>query len=345
MLKKSNKREEFQSRLLDWFDRERRDLPWRSKGKRDPYRVWLAEIMLQQTTVSAVIPYYLKFLADFPNMETLAKAQLEEVLKNWAGLGYYSRARNLHKCAKAIVDEHKGAFPETEPELLTLPGIGPYTAAAIAAIAYGEKATVVDGNIERVMSRVFRVKVALPKSKPKLKKLAETLTPDNRPGDYAEALMDLGATVCTPKNPKCQICPVENLCQARAAGEEKLLPTREKKAQRPTRLGFVYWLENEGEVLLRRRPPKGLLGGMPEFPTSPWELDFPAVNDHAPAQINWQECEGEVTHTFSHFHLILKVFKGLGNGGPGEWVSKETLMDVGFPSVMKKVALKVLGEN
>lgn len=345
MLKKSNKREEFQSRLLDWFDRERRDLPWRNKGKRDPYRVWLAEVMLQQTTVSVVIPYYLKFLARFPDLQTLARARLEEVLKNWAGLGYYSRARNLHKCAKVIVDDFAGAFPKTEMELLKLPGIGPYTAAAIAAIAYGEKATVVDGNIERVMSRVFRVKVALPKSKPKLKKLAETLTPDNRPGDYAEGLMDLGATVCTPKNPECQICPVEDLCQARASGEEKLLPAREKKAQRPTRLGYVYWLEDEGKVLLRRRPPKGLLGGMPEFPTSPWEKGFPALMDFAPAQINWQECEGEVTHTFTHFYLILKIFRGVGNGGPGAWVSKETLMDVGFPSVMKKVAVKVLGEH
>lgn len=342
MLKKSNKREEFQNRLLAWFDQERRDLPWRKKGKRDPYRVWLAEIMLQQTQVAAVIPYYLKFLERFPDVEILAQAPLEEVLKNWAGLGYYSRGRNLHKCARVIAQQYEGAFPETEADLLTLPGIGPYTAAAIVAFAFGGKTTVVDGNVERVMSRVFRIRKPLPKSKPELKKLAETLTPDNRPGDYAEGLMDLGATVCTPSSPKCQICPVEDLCQARAAGEEKLLPIRQKKAPRPTRVGYVYWLENDGRILVRRRPLRGLLGGMPEFPTSPWEQDFPAFNDHAPAKLNWQECSFEVTHTFTHFHLVLKVFKAEGNGGPGDWVEKKSLVDFGFPSVMKKVAKKVL---
>ena len=178
-----------------------------------------------------------------------------------------------------------------------------------------------------------------------MKKLAANLTPDKRPGDYAEGLMDLGATVCIPKNPKCQICPVEDLCQGRAAGEEKLLPRREKKVARPTRVGFVYWLENDGKVLVRRRPPKGLLGGMPEFPTSPWGKDFPSLMDHAPAKLNWQECPFEVTHTFTHFHLILKVFRGAGNGGPGEWVDKKLLMDFGFPTVMKKVAEKVLSED
>lgn len=345
MLKQSNKSEQFQKRLLAWFDHEGRDLPWRKKGKRDPYRVWLAEIMLQQTQVGAVIPYYLKFLDHFPDVEILAQAPLEEVLKNWAGLGYYSRARNLHKCSRVIVNEFGGVFPKTEAELLGLPGIGPYTAAAIAAIAFGAKAIVVDGNVERVMARVFRVKKPLPKSKPVLRKLAKTLTPDYRPGDYAEGLMDLGATVCTPKNPKCQICPVEDLCQGRAAGEEKSLPRRVKKAQRPTRRGYVYWLENDGKVLVRRRPPKGLLGGMPEFPTSPWDNDFPGLLDHAPGKVNWQECSFQVTHTFTHFHLILKVFKGQGTGGPGEWVDRKSLMEFGFPSVMKKVAEKVLSEN
>ncbi|MEE8294090.1 MAG: A/G-specific adenine glycosylase [Sphingomonadales bacterium] len=345
MLKKSNKSEQFQNRILAWFDRERRDLPWRKKGKRDPYRVWLAEIMLQQTQVTAVIPYYLKFLERFPDIKTLAQAPLEEVLQAWAGLGYYSRGRNLHKCARVIENEYAGAFPETEAGLLTLPGIGPYTAAAIAAIAFGGKATVVDGNIERVLSRLFRVKKPLPKSKPDLKKLAASLTPDKRPGDYAEALMDLGATVCIPKNPRCEICPVEDLCQGRAAGEEKLLPYREKKPPRPTRVGYIYWLENDGKVLVRRRPLKGLLGGMPEFPTTPWDNKFPGLLDHAPANLNWQECGSEITHTFTHFHLILKVFKGNGNGGSGDWVAKEKLMELGFPSVMKKVAEKVLSED
>lgn len=334
----------FQNRILTWFDKERRDLPWRKKGKRDPYQVWLAEIMLQQTQVRAVIPYYLKFLDKFPDVETLAKAPLEEVLKSWAGLGYYSRGRNLHKCANVIVEEYGGRFPETKGELLKLPGIGPYTAAAIVAISFDQKAVVVDGNIERVMSRVFLVKKPLPKSKPDLKKLAETLTPDNRPGDYAEGLMDLGATVCIPKTPRCEICPVENLCQARAAGKQNLLPTRERKAPRPTRVGYVYWLENDGKVLVRRRPPKGLLGGMPEFPTSPWEAEFPALMDHAPAKLNWQEIEGEVTHTFTHFHLVLKVFRGKGDGSPGDWVPIKSVLEFGFPTVMKKVVEKVLAE-
>jgi A/G-specific adenine glycosylase len=335
---------EFQVRLLAWFDNEGRDLPWRKRKPRNPFRVWVSEIMLQQTTVKAVIPYFLKFLDLYPNVETLAKAPLENVLKTWAGLGYYSRARNLHKCAGVIVKNFGGRFPKTEQELLELPGIGLYSAAAIAAIAFEEKTVVVDANVERVVARLFRVGAPLPNSKPALRKLAKTLTPGLRPGDYAEAVMDLGALICTPKDPACHQCPVSGLCLAKAAGEQNLLPRREKKQSRPIRLGTVFWLEDKDKVLVRRRPEKGLLGGMPEFPTTPWEKTLQNPKDFTPAEIFWTDL-GEVAHTFTHFHLKLRVLKGEGPGGPGQWVMKDEVLDLGLPTVMKKVALRVLGEK
>lgn len=325
--------------LLAWFDKSGRTLPWRTRGKRDPYKVWLAEIMLQQTTVAAVIPYYRKFLDLYPDVRTLAQAPLEEVLHHWAGLGYYARARNLHACANVVARDNGGKFPETEAGLLKLPGIGAYTAAAIAAIAFDEKTTVVDGNVERVASRLFAVTAPLPKSKTKLKTLTSTLTPEQRPGDFAEAMMDLGATVCTPKSPDCKACPVGDLCQGFEKGIQDTLPRRDKAKPRPVRRGFVYWLEDNGKVLVRRRPEKGLLGGMLELPTSVWVEGDPG---HAkPAGGKWQKLDGTIGHTFTHFHLELEVFKGQGPA-EGQWIAKDELLSAGFPTVMKKVIRKVL---
>ena len=259
--------------LLAWYEAERRDLPWRygPRKKADPYRVWLSEIMLQQTTVKAVVPYFQKFVARWPTVSALAAAQLEEVLQQWAGLGYYSRARNLKACADAVVRDYGGEFPRAENELLKLPGIGPYTAAAIAAIAFGEKATPVDGNVERVVSRLFAVRQPLPGAKPEIRRLAATLTPQRRAGDFAQAMMDLGAEICTPKKPSCLVCPVQQDCSASAQNLAELLPMRGAKAARPSRYGIAFLVQREdGAVLLRQRPEAGLLGGMLEVPSTPW---------------------------------------------------------------------------
>ena len=330
-------------RLLDWFDREGRSLPWRTKARRDPYKVWLAEIMLQQTTVAAVIPYFEKFLELYPDVKTLARASLEEILKNWAGLGYYARGRNLHKCANIVANDLNGRFPEAEKQLLALPGIGPYTAAAIAALAFGQPATVVDGNVERVMARLFAVPVPLPGAKSRLHDLAASLTPDDRPGDYAEALMDLGAAVCTPNAPDCPHCPLSGFCQAFKQGLQDTLPRRDKRKARPTRHGVVFWLEDQGRVLLRRRPEKGLLGGMLELPSTPWrEGQKQSFHSHAPLDIQWTPVSGEVRHTFTHFHLRLTILKGHGHVKGGSWLKKDQLLAAGFPTVMNKVIARVL---
>jgi len=334
------------SQLLAWFDREGRTLPWRTKGKRDPYKVWLAEVMLQQTTVAAVIPYYAKFLKLYPDLKSLAAAPLEEVLKNWAGLGYYARARNLHKCAKLITGEMGGRFPEDQEGLLALPGIGLYTAAAIAALAFDVPATVVDGNIERVMARLFAVTAPLQKSKMKLHTLAKGLTPAGRPGDYTEALMDLGATVCTPGKPACPACPLQGFCRAYEKGIQETLPRREKPKPKPTRSGVVFWLEHQGRVLVRRRPEKGLLGGMLELPSTPWREDaITEAGGHVPLETEWTLVPGEVRHTFTHFHLRLNILKGQGHLKGEQWLEKDRLLEAGFPTVMNKVIKKVLEET
>jgi A/G-specific adenine glycosylase len=332
------------ARLLGWFDRERRSLPWRAKAKRDPYKVWLAEIMLQQTTVAAVIPYFEKFQGLYPDVKTLARAPLEEVLKNWAGLGYYARARNLHKCANIVAGKLNGYFPTTVKDLKELPGIGPYTAAAIAAFAFGVPATVVDGNVERVMARLFAVPVPLPGAKAKLYSLAAALTPHDRPGDYAEAVMDLGATVCTPNAPDCPHCPLRGFCLAFKHGLQDALPKRGIRKAKPTRHGVVFWLEDKGRVLVRRRPETGLLGGMLEFPSTPWqEGDIPSVHSHAPLDTQWTPVLKEVRHTFTHFHLRLTILTGQGHVKGGSWLEKDQLLAAGFPTVMNKVIARVLG--
>lgn len=339
------------SRLLAWYDRHRRRLPWRAEpGERaDPYRVWLSEIMLQQTTVATVGPYYRDFLERWPTVEALAAAPLDDVLTAWAGLGYYARARNLHACARAVA-EAGGVFPDTEEGLRALPGIGPYTAAAVAAIAFDRKNSPVDGNIERVMARLFAVTEPMPASKPKLRELAASVTPDARAGDHAQALMDLGATICTPRSPKCLLCPWQDACAAHADPtiEPADLPARSPKKPRPLRLGHVYWLERDGHVLLRRRPDKGLLGGMMEFPGTDWGIrSADPVDDRAaaPAKARWREV-GEVSHGFTHFELRLTVYAATTKKAvDGHWQPVDELAAVALPTLMNKVARLVLGED
>ena len=344
--------------LLDWYDRERRDLPWRAAPgrKADPYRVWLSEIMLQQTTVKAVIPYYAEFLRRWPTVEALAAASLDEVLAAWAGLGYYSRARNLHACARAVVERHGGQLPCSEQALLDLPGIGPYTAAAIAAIGFGARATPVDGNVERVVARLFAVPLPLPKAKPELRRLAERLTPTRRAGDHAQAMMDLGATVCTPKRPSCLVCPLANFCAARASGIAAQLPMREAKPGRPVRLALVFVaLREDGCVLLRRRPESGLLGGMLEVPSTDWADALPRMEDTlrtVPVRGDWSLVPGIVSHTFTHFRLNALVYRALvparvrltasADAPRCQWVPRGELDRAALPSVMRKLIAHAL---
>ena len=347
--------------LLAWYDRERRHLPWRAEpGERpDPYKVWLSEIMLQQTTVKAVLPRYGLFLKAWPDVSALARADLGEVLAAWAGLGYYARARNLHACARAVVARHGGEFPATEAELRALPGIGGYTAAAIAAIAFNQQATPVDGNIERVVARFFAVITPLPDAKPEIKALAKGLTPKTRPGDFAQAMMDLGATLCTPRRPACGLCPMRIECRGLAEGIAEALPLREEKSERPVRRGVTFVaLREDGAVLLRERPLRGLLGGMLETPSSPWaegEGTARSGTSHAPLKAEWKKLPGLVEHTFTHFHLELSVYRAevgldaeLKRAARPErcrWLSPRDLTGAALPSVMRKVLAHALGED
>lgn len=299
--------------LLGWYDTHARDLPWRigpaelARGVRpDPYRVWLSEVMLQQTTVAAVKAYFLRFTTLWPTVNDLAAAEDADVMGEWAGLGYYARARNLLKCARVVASDHGGRFPDTEDGLRTLPGIGPYTAAAIAAIAFDRPAAVMDGNVERVLARLFAVETPLPAAKPELKALAEAQTPEGRPGCYAQAVMDLGATICSPKSPACGICPVMEVCDARRLGIAAELPKKSPKKPKPTRFGIAYLAKREdGAVLLETRPDKGLLGGMLGWPGTEWSEDAPT--DIPPLEANWHDPQLEVRHTFTHFHLRLSL--------------------------------------
>jgi len=338
--------------LLDWYDRNRRHLPWRAApGERaDPYRVWLSEIMLQQTTVVTVGPYFERFLTLWPTVTDLAEARLEDVLVEWAGLGYSARARNLHKCAVVVAESHGGRFPETEAGLRELPGIGVYTAAAIGAIAFDQPATPVDGNFERVMARLHAVEAPMPGAKPLLRELAERLTPNHRPGDYAQAVMDLGATVCTPRKPKCMICPWSEVCAGRIAGIAESLPAKSPKKAKPTRRGTAFWcLNKDNDVFLRRRPSSGLLGGMMEIPSTEWREDadlgaFETGDPPLPAR--WRELPGMVRHTFTHFHLELRVMAARiekdGAEAGGVWHPIANLGRAGLPTVMTKIARHAL---
>lgn len=301
------------ARLLEWYDVHARDLPWRVRpasraaGEHpDPYRIWLSEVMLQQTTVAAVRDYFHRFTHRWPTVAALAAAPDADVMGEWAGLGYYARARNLLKCARAVASDHGGIFPDDHDALLSLPGIGPYTAAAISAIAFDAPEVVMDGNVERVMARLHDIHTPLPNAKPELKARAAALTPARRSGDYAQAVMDLGATICTPKSPACGICPWRDPCRARIAGTAPELPKKAPKKAKPVRRGIVYLAARpDGAMLLERRPDSGLLGGMLGWPGSDW-AEAPA-EDRPPFAADWQILPGEVRHTFTHFHLILTV--------------------------------------
>jgi A/G-specific adenine glycosylase len=332
-------------RLLAWYDRHRRTLPWRAPpGERaDPYAVWLSEIMLQQTTVAAVGPYFERFLARWPNVAALAAAPLDDVLAEWAGLGYYARARNMHAAAKAVAA--RGGFPADVDGLRALPGIGPYTAAAIAAIAFDVKASAMDGNVERVVARLRAVREALPGAKKTLAALAEELVPDERPGDYAQAIMDLGATICSPRRPACALCPWNHACLARAQGIAEDLPAKAPKAERPRRYGIAFWATRpDGAVLLRRRPEKGLLGGMMEVPSTDWGPAPPSAEvarRAAPLVADWAPMAGTVEHVFTHFALSLAVWQARVADVPApqgaRWVAPADLAREALPSVMRKI--------
>jgi A/G-specific adenine glycosylase len=326
--------------LLAWYDRAARALPWRAapgSGQRpDPYRVWLSEVMLQQTTVAAVRGYFAAFLDRWPTVEALAAAPDAEVMAAWAGLGYYARARNLLACARAVA-EHGGRFPDTEAGLGALPGIGPYTAAAIAAIAFDRPATVVDGNVERVIARLHAIEAPLPEAKPLLRALAARLTPAERAGDYAQAVMDLGATICTPRSPACGICPWRDPCAGRRAGIAAQLPRRAAKPAKPVRQGIAYLaLRADGTVLAQTRPASGLLGGMLGLPSSAWSEAPPPARP--PFSADWRPL-GEVRHSFTHFHLILSL-RGTrvpaGFAAPSGDFRPARALDGALPSVMRK---------
>ncbi len=311
-------------KLLDWYDIHRRTLPWRApRGRRaDPYRVWLSEIMLQQTTVQAVGPYFRKFVSRWPNVKALAAADLDDVLAAWAGLGYYARARNLHRAAKVVAEELGGKFPQTAAELQKLPGIGHYTAGAIAAIAFDEREAAVDANAERVIARLFAVEEPLPASKPRLRELTKALVPEKRAGDFAQALMDLGATICTPKRPACKNCPWASACEGKKRGIQETLPMKSEKAARPLKRGAAFVARDaKGAVLLVKRPEKGLLGGMLQPPLGPWTDSFPSRKEallQAPFRADWKKLSGVVRHGFTHFELEIEVYVSLSpSGGEG----------------------------
>jgi A/G-specific adenine glycosylase len=349
------------ARLLAWYDRHRRRLPWRAAAgeQADPYRVWLSEIMLQQTTVKAVGPYFEKFLARWPDVTALGSAELDDVLRMWAGLGYYSRARNLHACAVAVMREHGGMFPDTEEGLRALPGIGPYTAAAIAAIAFDRRTMPVDGNIERVVSRLFAVEEALPQAKPLIQQLAATLLgpagdAKTRAGDSAQALMDLGASICTPKKPACVLCPFSEDCVARSRGDQESFPRKAPKKAGTLRRGAAFVITRGDELLVRSRPAKGLLGGMTEVPGSEWVAgqEDAAALAQAPelsAVAHWHRKVGVVTHVFTHFPLELVVYTAQvpsRTRAPSDmrWVPIATLAEEALPNVMRKVIAHGLGD-
>lgn len=331
--------------LLAWYDVHAREMPWRVMPNDrkagtlpDPYAVWLSEVMLQQTTVAAVRAYHMKFTDLWPTVGDLAAAQDADVMAAWAGLGYYARARNLLKCARAVVADHRGAFPQTYDELIELPGIGPYTAAAISAIAFDQASTVLDGNVERVMARIYDEHTPLPAAKPVLMDFAQRHTSTTRPGDYAQAVMDLGATICTPKNPACGICPVRESCAAQTAGTQLELPKKTPKKPKPTRYGIAYIARRaDGAWLLETRPDKGLLGGMLGWPTTEWG---PEAQDAEPTPADWATLNENALHTFTHFHLVLTVqtvwLPQDATPTRGHFVPHDQFNPTDLPTVMQK---------
>ena len=330
------------SRLLAWYDAHARSLPWRAAvgaARTEPYRVWLSEVMLQQTTVPHATPYFLGFTQRWPTVSDLAAVEDGDLMAAWAGLGYYARARNMLKAARAVAADHGGVFPDTEAGLLALPGVGAYTAAAVAAIAFDRPANVVDGNVERVMARLFAVQTPLPKARPELRRLAAGFVTEARPGDWAQALMDLGATVCRPKSPVCDACPVAFGCEGLKTGDPARYPLKAKKAQRPRRSGFAWVLsDGAGRVALVRRPDSGLLGGMMGLPTSDWS-DTP--DPTPPMAADWTEA-GAVEHVFTHFSLTLTVMTARGRGD-FDWRPVQEARDI-LPTVFKKALERALAQ-
>jgi A/G-specific adenine glycosylase len=360
-VKKHAKAAGLQAALLSWFDRHRRVLPWRARrGQRpDPYHVWLSEIMLQQTTVVTVGPYFEKFLKKWPTVQKLAAASQDDVLTAWAGLGYYARARNLHKCAKVVAAEHNGRFPDTVEALRALPGIGPYTAGAVASIAFDVPAVAVDGNVERVVSRFFAIEAPLPLSKETIRaKAAELAEGVVRPGDFTQAFMELGATICTPRNPKCGQCPWREDCRGRIKGIAEDLPRKMPKAAKPIRYGKVYWLtDGKGRFLIHKRGGQGLYEGMFQLPTTDWIEDRSAA-DKLPQpfekQVKTQPLKETVRHSLTHFDLVLEIYAGalpstgktaLKSLSAALWIYPENIGDYGLPTLMKKAIRLCLGRD
>lgn len=337
------------AKLLAWYDAHHRELPWRispraaAAGARpDPYRIWLSEVMLQQTTVEAVKSYFMRFIEQWPTVAALAAAEPDDVMKAWAGLGYYSRARNLKTCADIVATAYEGRFPDTEPELRALPGVGAYTSAAIAAIAFDRPAAVVDGNVERVVSRLHAIATPLPAAKAEIRRRVEAMLPTERPGDFAQATMDLGATICTPKRPKCMLCPLKADCTALAAGDPEHYPVKAARAEKPLRQGAAFIaVRGDGAVLLRKRPATGLLGGMSEPPTSNWtsRQDGEPGIEAAPFEAEWQP-RSAIRHVFTHFELALSVYRadGIALSAPAGWwwSSPQEIPGEALPTVMKK---------
>lgn len=342
--------------LLAWYDAHHRELPWRvgprerAAGMRPaPYAVWLSEIMLQQTTVEAVKPYFGAFMTRWPSVEDLAAAEPDDVMKAWAGLGYYSRARNLKKCADLVAALPGARFPDTEEGLRALPGIGAYTAAAIAAIAFDRQAAVVDGNVERVVSRLFVIETPLPQAKAEIRAQVERLVPAERPGDFAQAMMDLGATVCAPRKPRCLLCPLKEACQALATGDPERFPVRPARTAKPLRRGAAFVaMRHDGAILLRKRPEKGLLAGMSEVPTTAWSArrDGGTSISEAPFDASWRKA-GSISHVFTHFTLELDVYSATTGDRPvpagHRWAAADRLHEEGLPTVMKKVVEAAMG--
>lgn len=332
--------------LLGWYDQHRRDLPWRAQPGEvaDPYRVWLSEVMLQQTTVATVRPRFLAWTQRWPDFASLAAARDEDVMAAWAGLGYYARARNLVKTARVVAAEHGGAFPRTEAALRALPGLGAYTAAAVAAIAFGERAVVVDANVERVVARLFAIATPLPAARGAIRGAADTITPDRRAGDFAQAMMDLGATICTARAPRCLLCPLRGACRGFAAGEPARLPVKPAKRARPQRFGTLFWLQRGDAVLLVRRPDRGVLGGMRALPTGPW-ADAPPGLAGAPLAGAWRMTGEGVSHGFTHFDIDLALaaaradaHQAGANDPGGEWWPIADLAAAGLPTLFAKAA-------
>ncbi|MBM3468408.1 MAG: A/G-specific adenine glycosylase [Alphaproteobacteria bacterium] len=336
-----------ESLLLKWYDTYQRQFPWRARPgiSPNPYHVWLSEIMLQQTTTGVVEDYFTRFISLWPTIQSLSKATLDEIFHAWQGLGYYNRARNLHRCAQILVQNFNGDMPQKEEELLTLPGVGPYTAAAIAAIGFNQPTVPVDGNVVRVFSRLLAIKTPLPTLKKEIEKFVSCVIPSKRSGDFAQGLMDLGATICRPHLPACEMCPLQGLCKGFRKGIAKKLPFPAPKETKPRRYGIVFWIENDrGEILIEKRPNKGLLAGLMGIPTTEWKESPRDIEDHtmllqAPKGVHkWEFLPLPILHTFTHFHLELRIAKGHTNLlGKGVWSSLDHLNTYAFPSVMKKV--------